>query len=83
MELILSLQTLELVRPNVPVQRRRAAAFDLALNPITVRCNRLSSGSSVRDDDDSNQPQKADKLHEKKREPYRCYGVCMDETYVH
>ena len=37
----------------------------------------------MRDDYDSNQPQKADKLHEKKREPHGCYGVCMDETYVH
>jgi hypothetical protein len=40
-------------------------------------------GSSVRDDDDSNQPQKAHKLHEIKPESHGCYGVCMDETYVH
>jgi hypothetical protein len=62
---------------NVHVQRSRAAAFAFSL--LMTVCGHWSlCGSNVRGDDDSNQPQKTGKLHEKKREPHGCHGVCMD-----
>lgn len=71
-----------------PHQRSESAAAHcciyLGTLPIMVRCNRLLlCSSSLRDDDDSNQPQKADKLHEEEREAHGCYGVSVDEAYVH
>jgi hypothetical protein len=55
----------------------------LGILSIAFRCNRLLCGSTVRGDDDSSQTQKADELHEEKREPHGSYRVRMDETYVY